>query len=141
MTRLGGPMVLADGTKLPLSAGIVSGEIVYLSGQLGLVEGRLVPGGIVEQTAAAIDNVERLLGESNLTLGDVCKTTVWLVHAADFPKFNIAYGARFSEPFPARSAVVSKLLIPGALVEIEVTATTRRDLPPPQHERPTASAA
>ena len=125
MKRLGGPVVLGDGTKVPLSAGITSGGTVYLSGQLGLVDGSLVVGGVVEQTQAALDNVERLLEQAKLTLGDVCKTTVWLADAADFAKFNATYATRFAEPFPARSTVIAQLVIPGALVEIEVTACSR----------------
>ncbi len=129
MNLLDGQVVSSEGTRLPLSAGIVSGETVYLSGQLGLVEGRLVSGGVSEQTQAALDNIERLLAQAGLTLGDICKTTVWLADAADFPHFNAAYAARFAEPFPARSTVIAQLVIPGALVEVEATAYVRREKP------------
>ena len=123
MIQMGGPITLADGSELPLSAGIVCGETVYLSGQLGLVEGKIVAGGIVEQTTAVLDNIERLLGSVDLTLADVCKATIWLVDEQDFSAFNATYAARFGRPYPARSAVVSRLVIPGALVEIEVVAS------------------
>jgi 2-iminobutanoate/2-iminopropanoate deaminase len=123
MNRLGGAITLADGTELPLSAGMEIGETVYLSGQLALIDGKLVAGGIVEQTTTVLDNIERLLAEANLTLSDVFKTTVWIVDGSDFAQFNATYSARFSSPYPARSAVVSKLVIPGALVEIEVIAS------------------
>jgi 2-iminobutanoate/2-iminopropanoate deaminase len=122
MTILGAPVVLANGSQIPLSGGRMAGGFAFLSGQLGLRDGKPVEGGIEAQTNAALDNIERLLGEAGLTLRDIVKTTVWLTDGADFPQFNAVYGARLGQPYPARSTVVSELLIPGAVVEIEVLA-------------------
>lgn len=122
MKVLGQPIRLSNGQELPLSGGRVAGEFVFLSGQLGIREGGLVDGGIEAQTEAALDNIERLLGEAGLALKDIVKSTIWLSNAADFPLFNATYGNRMQPPYPARSTVVSQLLLTGAVVEIEVVA-------------------
>ena len=55
-------------------------------------------------------------------MGHVVKTTVFMADMADFSDMNSVYAEFFSEPYPARSAVVVKTLPKGALVEIEVVA-------------------
>ena len=122
MTVIGATITGPDGSPLPLSAGRVCGNLVFLSGQLGLMDGKLVGADISEQTNTAINHVEHLLAEAGLSLSDVVKTSVWLTRAEDFPRFNLIYAERFAHPYPARSTVVSALVIPGALVEIEVVA-------------------
>lgn len=122
MKVIGATMKDTSGTVLPLSAGRDCDDLVFLSGQLGLADGKLAGPDIETQTNAAVDNIERLLEQAGLGLRHVFKTNVWLTRPEDFATFNRAYGARFAEPYPARSTVVSQLLIPGALVEIEAIA-------------------
>jgi 2-iminobutanoate/2-iminopropanoate deaminase len=122
MEVLGSPVRLPSGNQLPLSSGRVAGDFVFLSGQIGARDGKIVQGGIAAQTAAALDNIEYLLREAGLTLRDIVKSTVWLTNLEDFAVFNASYGERVQEPYPARSTVVSQLLLPGAVVEIEVIA-------------------
>ncbi|MGI9464747.1 MAG: RidA family protein, partial [Aestuariivirgaceae bacterium] len=54
-------------------------------------------------------------------LGDVVKAMVWLTDRADFAGFNAVYGDYFPHDPPARSAVVSDLLV-DVKVEVEVVA-------------------
>jgi len=122
MKVIGNPISLPDGTAVPLSAGMETGDFVVLSGQLPIKNGELVLGGIVEQTNAVIDNIEQLLVSASCSLDDVVKSTVWLTDAANFAAFNTVYGQRFTPPYPARSTVVSGLLLGGAMLEIEVLA-------------------
>jgi 2-iminobutanoate/2-iminopropanoate deaminase len=105
-----------------LSPAARSGELVFLSGQLALRDGALQGGDVTAQTHVVFDNIETVLTEVGLTLSNVVKATIWLRSAADFGTFNRAYAERFGDHRPARSAVVSELLIEGALVEIEVIA-------------------
>ncbi|WCL55581.1 MULTISPECIES: RidA family protein [Kordiimonadales] len=123
MHVIGQPLVLKDGTQVPLSPGIRCGNLVFLSGQLGLTpEMTLAGDDVVVQTQQALANIARLLDEAGSSMSHVVKATVWLTDKADFPAFNKAYAAAFGGCFPARSTVVSDLLIPGARVEIEVVA-------------------
>jgi enamine deaminase RidA (YjgF/YER057c/UK114 family) len=116
---------MIDTSTLPLSWARKSGSLVFLSGQLALKDGAVVGDDIATQTNLAIDAIEMQLAPFGLGLGDVVKTTVWLVSKADFPAFNAAYGARFSAPFPVRATVVSELIPDRALVEIEAIAQAR----------------
>lgn len=104
----------------PYSAGIATGNLAFLSGQLGLdpVTGELADG-VVAQAEQALKNVEALLTAAGATFDNVVKTTVFLANIADFNAVNEVYGSRFTEPYPARSAVQVGALPKGALVEIE----------------------
>ena len=114
---------LASGATLPLSRAVRCGPFLFLSGQLGLDEaGRLVAGGIAEQTRQALKAIEQTLADAGAGMDEIVKATVWLTDAADFPAFNEIYRGCFAQSPPARSTVVSALVIPGARVEIEVMA-------------------
>ena len=104
----------------PYAAGIATGNLAFLAGQLGLdpVTGELADG-VVAQAEQALKNVEALLTAAGATFDNVIKTTVFLADIADFNAVNEVYGSRFTEPYPARSAVQVGALPKGALVEIE----------------------
>lgn len=121
---IGKPLVLANGVVLPLSRGVESSTNLFVSGQLGLNDnGQIVDGGIAAQTRQVIKNIQKILCECGLTLDDVVKITGWLVSEEDFAKFNKVYSEFFSIEPPARSIVVSNLLVPEALIELEAIAT------------------
>ncbi len=107
----------------PYSAGIKTGELVFLSGQLGIDPATgAMPASVVDQAAQSLTNIESLLAEVGATLENVVKTTVLLADIADFTAVNEVYASRFPEPYPARSAFQVAALPAGALVEIEVIA-------------------
>ena len=107
----------------PYSAGIKTGNMLFLSGQLGIdpATGKL-PEGIEAQAAQSLANIEALLAVAGATFDNVVKTTVLLADIADFATVNEIYASKFSEPFPARSAFQVAALPAGGLVEIEVIA-------------------
>jgi len=108
----------------PYSQAIQMGNLVYTSGQIPIdpATGNFVEGGIKEQTRQSFLNVQAILKEVGLTMGNVVKTTVFMADMADFADMNAVYSEFFSEPYPARSAVAVKSLPKGALIEIEVVA-------------------
>ena len=103
----------------PYSPGIQTGNMVFLSGQLGIdpASGKM-PEGVEAQAKQSLANVEALL----TTFADVVKTTVYLADIADFAAVNEIYASKFEAPFPARSAFQVAALPAGGLVEIEVVA-------------------
>ena len=118
---IGGPLVIG-GRRLTLSKAIRAGDNVYLTGQVPFQDGQpMTTGTIEEQTRVTLDQVREILGEAGCALSDVVKAMVWLRDRADFPGFNQVYGEYFPEDPPARSAVVSELLV-DVRVEIEVVA-------------------
>lgn len=118
---IGGPLVIG-GRKLSLSRAIRAGDFVFLTGQVPFKDGRVMTTGTVEeQTRAVLDDIRATLAEAGCELSDVVKAMVWLRDRADFPGFNAVYGEYFPVEPPARSAVVSDLLV-DVRVEVEVVA-------------------
>lgn len=118
----GKPLIGPGGATIPLSPALETGGLVFVSGQLALVGGR-VEGDITTQTEVAFDAIQSILEEAGLGLDHVIKTTIWLTDPADFAAFNAVYAQRLPAPFPARSCVISQLVLPDARVEIEVVAS------------------
>ena len=108
----------------PYNQAIQVGNLLYTSGQIPIdpATGQIVEGGIEEQTRRSLLNVQAILKEAGVTMGNVVKTTVFMADMNDFPAMNTVYAEFFTQPFPARSAVAVKSLPKGALIEIEVVA-------------------
>lgn len=107
----------------PYSPGVKLGNMLYMSGQLGLdpATGKL-PEGVEAQAEQSLTNIENLLAEAGASMANVVKTTVFLADIADFARVNEVYAKHFEAPFPARSAVQVAAIPAGGLVEIEVIA-------------------
>ncbi len=109
----------------PYSQGVASGGFLFCSGQIPLdpATGKIVDGGIEEQTARVLRNLEAVLSAGGASLAAVVKTTVYMIDLADFPKMNAVYGKFFSGDPPARATVQVAKLPAGALVEIDAVAS------------------
>jgi 2-iminobutanoate/2-iminopropanoate deaminase len=99
-----------------------AGDWLAVSGQLGLVEGVLVHGGMADETRQALANMAALLEGQGAGLSSVVKTTVYLRHMNDYAVMNEAYMDAFGDHRPARAAVAVAGLPLNALVEIEAWA-------------------
>lgn len=108
----------------PYSHAVEVGGVVYCSGQTPVdpATGRLVVGGIGEQTRQCFANLFGVLEAARLGPDDVVKVNVYLTHMHDFEAMNTAYSEVFAEPHPARTTVGVAELPLGAKVEIELTA-------------------
>lgn len=104
----------------PYTPIVRAGDWLVASGQVGIVDGKLVSGGLEAELRQAIANLEGLLASEGATLSDVTKTTVFLRHlGGDYPKMNEIYMELFGDHRPARSAIGVADLPLGALVELE----------------------
>ena len=111
-----------SGQALPFSDAVRVGDTLYLSGQLGLVDGKL-PDGIEAQTKAALDNVGAILKRAGADYGDVVHCTAMLSDMKNWPAMNAVYVTYFPEgKRPARSAFGTKGLALGGLIELECQA-------------------
>ena len=118
---IGGPVVI-NGRTLSLSRAVRAGDMVYLTGQVPMRDGAVMTGGNIEdQTRAVINDIAATLALAGCSLKDVVKSMVWLTSRDDFPGFNAVYAEYFPHYPPARSAVVSDLLV-DVTIEIEVIA-------------------
>ena len=108
----------------PYSQGITAGDLVFVSGQVGLRPGEteMVGTTIQEQTEQVFANIRAVLEAAGTTLEKVVKTTVFLANFDDFQGMNEVYARHVGETPPARSTVEVSRLPSGALVEIEAIA-------------------
>ena len=107
----------------PFSDVVQAGNTFYLAGQIGMnhTTRELVSGGIKAETKQAIDNIEAVLQQHGLRLGDVVKCTVILSDIEDFSAFNSVYTSRFPQK-PARTTFAASGLARNAKIEIECIA-------------------
>jgi 2-iminobutanoate/2-iminopropanoate deaminase len=111
----------------PYSQGIVAGDLVFVSGQLGIdpARGQVVEGGIVPQTEQVMKNLAAILGEAGAGLDDIVMTSIFLIDLQDFQAMNEVYASQLSEPYPARATVQIAALPSGARIEMAVVARRR----------------
>jgi 2-iminobutanoate/2-iminopropanoate deaminase len=111
-------------TNLPFSEGVRVGNIVFLSGQIGIVPGsrKLVEGGIREEARQTMENIKASLDAHGYAMTDLVKCTVMLADMSEWGTFNEVYRPFFSGRYPARSALGVSGLVLGARVEVECIA-------------------
>ncbi len=110
----------------PYSQAIRAGELVFVSGQVGvsLDSNALVGETIEEQAEQVFRNLAAILEAAGSGLDRLVKTTVFLADLGDFPRMNEVYSRHVGEPRPARSTVGVQL--PGGMkIEIEAVAALR----------------
>lgn len=108
----------------PYSQAVQIGDLIYTAGQIPLVPetGKLVDGGIEEQTRQVMQNLAHILEAAGSSLANVVKATIFVTNLADFAAINKVYGSFFAGDPPARSTVQVAALPLGATIEIEVVA-------------------
>jgi 2-iminobutanoate/2-iminopropanoate deaminase len=109
----------------PYSQAIILNNLVYTAGQTAIdpATGKLIAGGIEEQTHRVLDNLAAVLEGAGTSLHNVIKTTVFLTDMANFAVMNGIYATYFDpETPPARSTVQVAGLPLGGIVEIECIA-------------------
>jgi 2-iminobutanoate/2-iminopropanoate deaminase len=122
----------AAAAKLPFSQAVRVGDVLYMSGAIGVLPGKtlLAPGGIEPETKQMMDNISEVLRANGLTFDDVFKCTVMLAHMFNWGAFNKIYVTHFKpEQLPARSAFGANGLALDAEVEMECWAFVRKSGP------------
>src|SRR5579859_1962867 len=108
------------------------GRLVFLAGQLGQDRGgRVVPGGMVAQFEQALSNVLAALAAAGGHPSDLASLTIYLVDVDEYQAKATEVGAVWrrlaGSDYPAMAGVgVTKLWVPGALVEIQGIAVVSR---------------
>lgn len=107
----------------PYSQAVKSGNLIFTSGQIAInpADGKIVEGGIAEQTEQVCKNLAEVLKASGSSIEKAIKTTCFLADMGDFASFNEVYGKYFTSK-PARSCVAVKTLPKNVLCEVEVIA-------------------
>jgi len=120
---------LTKGAGLPFSDAVRVGDVLYLSGQMGVTPGtkQLVPGGMAAEARQAMENIGLVLRQNGLDFDAVFKATIMLADMSEWDAFNAVYLDYFKpDRLPARSAFGASGLAMGGKVEIEVCAFAGR---------------
>ncbi len=104
------------------SPGMLAGDCLYLSGQLGMLHDGSFAGGVQAQTEAAWARIHAILDEAGMQSDDVIHTTNNLTDWRQYAGFNAGFAAHVSPPYPPRATVLAGLVDPRALVQIEAMA-------------------
>jgi len=107
----------------PYSQAIKAGNFLFISGQIPIdpETGKLVNGGIKEQTRRVLDNIKAIVEAAGYTMQDIVQVFVFLKDLKDFSGFNEEYANYFKSNPPSRVTVGAE--IPkGALLEVSAIA-------------------
>ena len=109
------------------SQAIIYNNLVFTSGQLPLdpTSGRIVHGGIKEQTRTVLENIRAILKAAGSSLDLALKVTVYLKSLEYFTEFNNVYSEYFKEHKPARSVIEVSNIPKDALLEVDVIAAVK----------------
>jgi len=105
----------------PYSQAIKAGNLLFISGQLGvdLATGEIAYDCVATQTKQALTNLENIARAAGTSLANAVKVTVYLTDMGDFAKMNEVYAGFFPENPPARVCVAVSALPKGVTVEID----------------------
>jgi len=109
--------------SLPYSPYIIKGNVLFISGQLGVNQNNeLVSEDVKEQFLAALKNLENILSKTGFNKEDIVKTTIFITNEEYFPIVNEEFSKFFDKVKPTRTTIIVKALPKGAKVEIEAIA-------------------
>jgi reactive intermediate/imine deaminase len=111
----------AGGQQLPFARAVEAAGWLYVSGQVPMMNGEVVTGGITVQAEQAIRNLLSVLAEAGYGPEHVVRCGVWLDDPRDFQDFNAVFKRFFGDHPPARACVVSSMVI-DCKVEIDCVA-------------------
>jgi len=108
----------------PYNQAVMAGDTLYISGQIALdpETGKIVKGGIAEETGQVMRNLRAVLQSAGMDYGNVVKCSIFITDMNDFSIVNEVYGSFFSNDSPARETVEVSRLPKDARVEISCIA-------------------
>ncbi|MEO7306264.1 MAG: RidA family protein [Ferruginibacter sp.] len=108
----------------PYNQAVMSGNMLFISGQIALIPGTtdLANTDIATEANQVMKNLQAILAEAGLEFAHVVKTTIFLSDMNLFTAVNDVYGSYFSSDYPARETVAVKGLPKNVNVEISMIA-------------------
>lgn len=108
----------------PYSQAISVGNILYISGQLGIYSetNQLISNDLQGQTKQIFKNLDSILNAADYKKENVCKVTVYLKDLTTFDEVNTLYCNYYGDHKPTRSTIEVSRLPKDALILIDVIA-------------------
>jgi enamine deaminase RidA (YjgF/YER057c/UK114 family) len=109
--------------RVGYSRAVRVGDRVWVSGTAPIMaDDADPPPGAYDQARVCLGIIERALAEAGARLDDVVRTRIYVTDAALIDEVGRAHGEAFARARPATTGVVTQLLDPRWLVEIEAEA-------------------
>lgn len=111
-------------TKLPFSSSLKAGELLFVSGQVGInpATSKLASESFEAEVQQVMENLKNELKKHNLTMDDLVSTIIYLKDMKYYDRLNKVYGGYFKDRFPTRTCIAVADLPAGASVEISGVA-------------------
>ena len=116
-------VTLHGNPNLPFSTAVRVGDTLYLSGDIGVSGGKLVPGGITPEAKQTMENIKATLAHYGAGMDAIVKCQIFLADISEWQAFNEVYVTYFvPDRRPARSAIAANGLALGARAEVDCIA-------------------
>ena len=100
------------------------GDVIYLSGQLGVRRDGTLPGVFQDEVRQALDTIATVLHEAGSAMSLVAKVNIFITDFTLLGEMNQVYAQYFPHR-PAKTTVEIARLDKGARIEVEVVAGAR----------------
>ena len=118
------PRNASDSNVPPFSGAVQTGDTLYISGMIGLVNGQ-VPDSAAEEARVLLDSIKSTVEEAGMTMDDLVYVQIFCSDVADYDAFNSVYRTYFTQEFPARAFIGVGTLLFNARFEIQSIAVRR----------------
>ena len=108
----------------PFSGAVMVDDTLYVSGALGIVDGK-VPENPADEARAVLDSIKATIEAAGMTMDDIVVVQIFCSDVSTYGVFNDVYRTYFTKQYPARAFIGSGPLLFGATYEIMVTAVKR----------------
>jgi 2-iminobutanoate/2-iminopropanoate deaminase len=119
------PRTPGDPAVTPFSGAVQVGDLLYVSGTLGLGPNRSLPPTAEAEATNVLNGVKTQLQAAGMTMDDLVSVQVYASNVADYDAFNRVYRTFFTKEFPARAFLGSGPLLFGARFEVLGVAARR----------------
>jgi 2-iminobutanoate/2-iminopropanoate deaminase len=111
----------ADKNVLPFSGAVLAGDTLYISGSLGLKDGK-VPDDPTEEARLVMDSIKRSVEAAGMSMDDLVSVQIFCSDVTHYQKFNDVYKTYFTKEYPARAFIGAGTLLFDARFEVVATA-------------------
>jgi 2-iminobutanoate/2-iminopropanoate deaminase len=118
------PRSATDKNVIPFSGAVLAGDTLYISGSLGLKDGK-VPDDPTEEAQLVMDSIKRSVEAAGLSMDDLVSVQIFCSDVTHYQKFNDVYKTYFTKEYPARAFIGSGTLLFNARFEVVATAVRR----------------
>ena len=118
------PRTAGDTDVPPFSGAVQTGDTLYISGMIGLVNGQ-VPDSAAEEARVVLDSIQATLEGAGMTMDDLVFVQLFSSDVADYDAFNSVYRTYFTQEYPARAFIGVGTLLFNARFEMQSIAVRR----------------